>query len=66
MVMIISPKYAVSAVVGKMKGMTSSELRIIVLRQALMVEVLSVYAEKRNRRYPASLPAVTWSITRCL
>ena len=27
MVMIIPPKYAVSAVVGKMKGMTSSELR---------------------------------------
>ncbi len=27
MVMIIPPKYAVSAVVGKIKGMTSSELR---------------------------------------
>ena len=27
MVMIIPPKYAVSTVVGKMKGMTSSELR---------------------------------------
>jgi putative transposase len=27
MVMIIPPKYAVSDVVGKMKGMTSSELR---------------------------------------
>ena len=27
MVMIIPPKYVVSAVVGKMKGMTSSELR---------------------------------------
>jgi len=27
MVMIIPPKYSVSAVVGKMKGMTSSELR---------------------------------------
>ena len=27
MVMIIPPKYAVSAVIGKMKGMTSSELR---------------------------------------
>jgi putative transposase len=27
MVMIIPPKYAVSAAVGKMKGMTSSELR---------------------------------------
>ena len=27
MVMVIPPKYAVSTVVGKMKGMTSSELR---------------------------------------
>jgi putative transposase len=27
MVMIIPPRYSVSAVVGKMKGMTSSELR---------------------------------------
>jgi putative transposase len=27
MVMVIPPRYAVSAVVGKMKGMTSSELR---------------------------------------
>jgi len=27
MVMIIPPKYAVSAVIGKMKGMTSSQLR---------------------------------------
>ena len=27
MVMIIPPKYAVSTVIGKMKGMTSSELR---------------------------------------
>ncbi len=27
MVMIIPPKYAVSTVVGKMKGMTGSELR---------------------------------------
>ena len=27
MVMIIPPKYAVSTVIGKMKGMTSSQLR---------------------------------------